>query len=284
MKEIVVVSGKGGTGKTTLTASLAGILDNIVLADCDVDAPDLAILLDPVLVKKEDFQGGVKASIDPDICTSCGLCREHCRFDAITEDYVVQPFSCEGCGVCEHVCPSGAVSLRQVVVGQVYQSDTARGPFVHARLYPGEEMSGKLAARVRKLSASAGEEQKADLVLTDGSPGAGCQVVSSVTGADEIIIVTEASLSGLHDLKRVHELLQIFKLPSKAVINKWNLAKDMSALIEEYCNTISLPLVLKIPYDDAVLQAVKQKKIPSQVEGNFFSSEEFRQFASSLTD
>ena len=256
MKEIVIISGKGGTGKTTITAAFAFLADNHVLVDCDVDAADLHILAHPEIRRNEEFQGGAKAVIDPDKCTQCGACREACRYDAISEEYRVNPISCEGCSVCFHVCPEGAVTMEDQICGAWFISDSRLGPMVHAELFPGEENSGKLVAVVRNQAKALAEKESKSLIIADGAPGVGCPVISSVTGADHVIVVTEPTLSGLHDMQRVVELVRGFNIPVSAIINKWDINPDMASDIEEHCKESGVPLLGRIPYDSDVIKAM----------------------------
>ncbi len=247
IKEIAVLSGKGGTGKTSLVGALAAIIPDKVLVDCDVDAPDLHLLLDPQKRKTERFLGGRKAVIRAESCTACGLCREVCNFQAISEDYRVDPFSCEGCGVCVHFCPVQAIDFPLVECGQWFVSDTRFGPLVHAQLGVAQENSGLLVSLVRQQARDLAEEQGRPLILIDGPPGIGCPVISSVTGTDAVLLVTEPTLSGLHDLNRVVELLRHFKIPGMVLINKFDLQPDVSRKIEDYARKNNLGLLGKTP-------------------------------------
>jgi MinD superfamily P-loop ATPase len=260
MKEVVIISGKGGTGKTTLTACFACLARDKVLADCDVDAADLHILAHPDTVHREEFKGGLKARIDPEKCTQCNACREHCRFGAISDDYAVNPFGCEGCGVCVHVCPSDAVALVEGVNGHWFISDTRFGPMVHAALFPGEENSGKLVALVRNQAKVLAKNQGKRLILVDGAPGVGCPVISSVTGANLVIIVTEPTLSGFHDMERAVQLVQGFRIPVSAIINKWDIHPELTERIEDYSRKAGVALLGRIPYDPAVIKALVKRK------------------------
>lgn len=260
MKELVVVSGKGGAGKTSVTAALAFLANDKALADCDVDAADLHILVHPDTKHEEDFRGGVKAVIDPDKCTLCGECRSACRFEAIGEDLVVNPFACEGCGVCYHVCPAEAVTLEEGLNGRWFISETRFGPMVHAALLPGEENSGKLVALVRNQAKVLAKDRGLDLILSDGAPGIGCPVISSVTGASHALVVTEPTLSGLHDMKRVVELVKGFGIPISAAINKYDLNKDLTQEVEQYCKSEDIPVYGKIPYDESVVKAMVRRR------------------------
>jgi MinD superfamily P-loop ATPase len=256
MKQIVVLSGKGGTGKTSLTASFAVLAKNGLFVDCDVDAPDLHLLLKPTIVKINDFYGSKLASIDRDKCIECGLCVEKCRFDAISSDFIVNPFLCEGCGVCGVVCPAHAISFSQRKAGEIYISNTKYGPMVHARLFPGEENSGKLVTMTRLLASVVAQEQKKDLILIDGAPGIGCPVISSITNVDYALIVTEPTESGIHDLQRVLKLAKHFSVKPLVCINKYDLNRTNTARIEKYCEENNIPVLGKIPFDPLVVEAI----------------------------
>ena len=248
MKEIVVISGKGGTGKTTVVLGFASLAKNAVLADCDVDAADMFLILHPETHHTESFSGGKLAEILQDPCTACGKCREVCEFDAISEDYVVEPLACEGCGACYYFCPHEAILFEPQYTGSVFHSNSRLGPFFHARLNPGQENSGKLVTRVRNDARAAAVEQGNDLILVDGSPGVGCPVVASVTGADYIVVVTEPTLSGFHDLERVFELMSHFKLSGGVVINKFDIHLKMSDNIDALAAKGGFDRLGRIPY------------------------------------
>ena len=258
MKQLTVTSGKGGTGKTSVVASLAALAENVVIADCDVDAADLHLVLSPVERRRESFAAGCTASIAPDICCGCGECVERCRFAAVKlQDgvAVVNPYLCEGCGVCDIVCPRGAVLLSEAEVGEWFISDTPAGPLVHARLRPGAENSGKLVSVVRREARAEAERTGSPLVLNDGSPGIGCPVIASLTGADLALAVTEPTLSARHDLERVFEVSRTLDTPMVVAINRWDLNTEVSHGVEEWCHKVGLPVVGLIPYDRAVTRA-----------------------------
>jgi len=248
MKEIVVISGKGGTGKTTVVLGFASLAKNAILADCDVDAADMFLILHPETHHTESFSGGKLAEILQEPCTACGKCREVCEFDAISEDYVVDPLACEGCGACYYFCPHEAILFEPQYTGSVFHSNSRLGPFFHARLNPGQENSGKLVTRVRNDARAAAVEQGNDLILVDGSPGVGCPVVASVTGADYIVVVTEPTLSGFHDLERVFELMSHFKLSGGVVINKFDIHLKMSDNIDALAAKGGFDRLGRIPY------------------------------------
>ncbi len=255
MKELVVLSGKGGTGKTSIVASFAALARNIVLADCDVDAADLHLVMDPKIITREEFRSGYEAIINKDLCTECSKCRELCRYNAISEDFVVDKISCEGCGVCEEFCPVGAIELRECVSGEWFVSETRYGPMVHAKLGIAEENSGKLVTMVRNKAREIAEQKDSLLILVDGSPGIGCPVISSLTGASLVLIVTEPTVSGLHDMERVLSLVDFFKIQSMVCVNKHDLNLKITEKIEAKCQQQEVRLVGKIPYDNVVTRA-----------------------------
>jgi len=256
MKQLAIVSGKGGTGKTTLTAAFAALADNAVLADCDVDAADLHLILVPEIGERHAFAGGLTATIDPAACVSCGQCRELCRFDAIDETYTVDAAACEGCGVCCDVCPAGAVTLTVEEAGEWYVSSTRFGPLVHAALHVAQENSGKLVAQVRQRAQEIATAEGRELIIIDGSPGIGCPVISSLTGVDAVLVCTEPTLSGRHDLERVLELTAHFDVPALVCVNKADLAPDMTEAIIAHCEEKGARFVGKIPYDETVVDAM----------------------------
>lgn len=267
MKEIVIVSGKGGTGKTSVAACMVALAERPVVADCDVDAADLHLVLNPTVKKTEDFSGGKMAKILPDKCNGCGKCFELCRFDAVIRDegkppgYEIDPIACEGCGVCSYFCPEEAILFKPAVNGQWFISDTRYGPMVHARLGIAEENSGKLVSLVRNQAKTIAEEENAPYIIVDGPPGIGCPVIASVTGADAVLIVTEPTMSGEHDLERVVELIKHFKIPAYLCINKFDINPGMSAAIEEKAVANGVKVVGRIHYDRAVTEA-QVKRLP----------------------
>ena len=270
VKELVVISGKGGTGKTSIVASFAALVEKVVLADCDVDAADLHLVLDPTVVKREKFSGGSRARIKSGHCTACGKCEEVCRFDAIYFDgpgngkvdktYRIDPIACEGCGVCAWFCDDDAIEFAPVVNGEWFISDTRHGPLVHAKLGVAEENSGKLVSLVRMQAKKIAEDRKLDIILIDGSPGIGCPVIASITGADLVLIVTEPTLSGLHDLGRVADVAKHFGIQGLVCINKWDLNPEIAAEIERQAGERGLAVAGRVRYDRAVTDAQIQKK------------------------
>lgn len=255
IRELVVISGKGGTGKTSVAASMAYLAKNKVIADCDVDAADMHLLLQPETMETHEFDGGVKACIRKDICSSCGQCLDYCRFDAISVDFIVDPISCEGCGVCAHFCPTAAIEMKPHVSGKWFVSDTRHGHLVHARLGIAEGNSGKLVTLIKKKAREIASEKKYGLVIVDGSPGTGCPVIATMSGAAVALIVTEPTVSGIHDLKRVHELARHFNVKTAVCVNKSDINPDNVDLIRSYCHSNAIPVVGLISYDIEVVKA-----------------------------
>ncbi len=256
MKELTVISGKGGTGKTSLVASFAALAENKVLADCDVDAADLHLILDPEVKHEDDFKGGRIAQIDPDRCTECGECLDRCQFNAIRPGFVVDKIDCEGCGVCVYFCPANAIDFPQSVCGKWYISETRFGPMVHAKLGIAEESSGLLVSLVRNQAKELAKGQGLDTIIVDGPPGIGCPVIASITGTNVVLVVTEPTLSGLHDLERIGGLTAHFKIPTLACINKFDLNEEVSDKIAAYCVKSKIELLGHIPYSQAVTHAM----------------------------
>lgn len=256
MKELVVISGKGGTGKTSLTAAFASISKNTVLCDADVDAADLHLLMAPNILKRSAFQGGAVAVIDPEKCSQCGLCSELCRFDAVRDDFHIDELDCEGCGVCVDFCPEEAIDFPVKTCGEWYISHTRFGPMVHARLGIAEENSGKLVTLVRQQAQKLAEDKNLDLIITDGPPGVGCPVIASIGGATAVLIVTEPTVSGLHDMNRVVQLANHFKIPGMVCINKWDLNPDQSMAVQRAAEKQRLPVFGKIPFDSVFTESM----------------------------
>ncbi|MGB9802535.1 ATP-binding protein [Desulfofundulus sp.] len=257
MREIVVLSGKGGTGKTTVSGSLAVLASDKVMADCDVDAANLHLLLEPAVYSSVPFYGLKKAAINKDKCLECNRCIHLCRYGAIGPGFVVDPGLCEGCTVCYHVCPCGAVEMVEHVAGHLFLSDTRYGPLVYARLGIAEDNSGKLVAAVRKEARRVAEKENRELIITDGPPGIGCPAISCLSGADLVLVVTEPTLSGRHDLERILELTKHFGCRAVVCINKWDLELENSRALESLCKRYAVPLVGRLPYDESVMEAVK---------------------------
>lgn len=255
MKEIVIISGKGGTGKTSIVGCFAALAPKKVLCDCDVDAADLHLLLNPHIQQEHAFRSGQTAWIEEEKCTRCGLCQDLCRFDAIA-DFAVNPAYCEGCGFCFHICPEAAIVMQENLSGHWFISDTRYGPLVHARLGIAEENSGKLVSLVRKEAWRIGEETGGEYVITDGPPGIGCPVISSLSGASAALIVTEPTLSGIHDLERVVGVCDHFKIPALVCINKYDINEENTDRIESSSAQMNVPVVGKIPYDNVITEAL----------------------------
>lgn len=262
MKQIVIISGKGGTGKTILSACFAALLENKVLADCDVDAANLHLLLHPEIKETHSFFGLDKAKIDPEKCTGCGECERVCRFDAISEiqgaTFFVDRISCEGCTVCSLICPAEAIQMEETKAGEWYLSQTAYGPFVHAKLGIGEENSGKLVTEVRKNVKEWAETNGMDKVILDGPPGTGCPVIASLSGVDLALVVTEPTPSGFHDMKRVIQVARHFGIKTACCINKYDLNVLNTSQIQDWCKKESIPLLGNIPYDESVTASLIQ--------------------------
>ena len=272
MKEIAVVSGKGGTGKTSITASFAVLAQNLIVADCDVDAPDLHMLLHPQIMETQEFKGSKIAVIDKSRCTDCGLCREHCRFDAINHRLQIDPFLCEGCGVCVAVCPQEAASLQDRISGHIFLSRIKYGHMSHASLIPGEANSGKLVALVRQNARKLAKQKEIDLILIDGPPGIGCPVIASVTGVDAGLIVTEPTVSGIHDLDRILQLFSHFKIPALVCINKFDINRKNTEKIVSFCEKKKAEVTGKIPFNPIVTEAmVASKTVIEHVPRNLVS-------------
>ena len=255
MKQIALISGKGGTGKTTIAAAFAALASGKVIADCDVDAPNLYLVVNPEIREKREFKGSKTAVIAEEKCTKCGLCEERCRFDAIY-DCEIDPFLCEGCGVCVISCPEDAICLEDRVSGYTYISDTNYGPMSHAQLKTAEEASGKLVTEVRRNSTELAKETQNNLILVDGPPGIGCPVIASLNGVDIALIVTEPSQSGLHDLKRILGVTEHFGVKPLVCINKHDLNREVTREIEAFCMAKSIVIVGKIPYDESITNAM----------------------------
>lgn len=257
MKEIVVLSGKGGTGKTSLTAVFASLMDRAVLVDCDVDAANLHLLLNPTIERSTDFVGGAKPRLDPSKCNGCGICADACRFDAIhvNAHAEVDLKHCEGCSVCARLCPAGALLMEPQVTGQWFRSRTRFGPMLHARLFPGQDNSGKLVSMLRQTARAVASEDPAAWALVDGPPGSGCPVISSLTGADYVVLVTEPTVSGFSDLKRAAAIADHFRVHTGVVVDKADINPDMANRIEGYAAGAGRDRLGRILYDAAFTQA-----------------------------
>lgn len=277
IKEILVISGKGGTGKTTITSSIIPYFDSLVIGDCDVDAPNLKILLNPSEKEKNGFLGMKKAKIDSEKCIHCNRCYEYCKFEAMDN---VQ--KCEGCGVCEYICPVGAIEMIENRVGDIMVGETEYGTMVHACLEPGEENSGKLVVEIRRKAKKIAQLDGKEYIILDGAPGVACNVISSLTGVKRVVIVTEPTLSGLHDLERVVNLVERFRVKPCFVINKFDISIEMTDKIETYLNNLGYKISMKIPFDKKIFKAIMENKIPSIAEKKFFEDLEIRKLIEEL--
>ncbi len=253
MKQLTVISGKGGTGKTTVTAAFASLAKDAVFVDCDCDAPDLQLILKPEILDEEEYIGSAVAIRKSD-CSKCGKCREVCRFDAIDEEMMIIGTKCEGCGACAFVCPEDAIEMDERRTGTVYRSQTRFGPMVHAELRMGEEASGKLVTQVRKKAQELADGR--DLIIIDGSPGIGCPVIASITGVDAVLVVSEPTVTGLYDMGRVLEVAKHFSIPASVCVNKYDINEEKTKETEEFCRARGVPVLGKLPYDDVATEAM----------------------------
>jgi MinD superfamily P-loop ATPase len=276
IKEIVVLSGKGGTGKTSIVGALAALVPEKVLCDADVDAADLHLLLSPQVLERHDFTAGHKAAIDQEQCLQCGECLNWCRFHAINDDFVINPLLCEGCGVCFHLCPAQAVQFPDNHCGEWYISNTRFGPMVHARLGIAEENSGKLVALVRQQARQLAEENHRPFILTDGPPGIGCPVISSLGNAQAVLLVSEPTVSGQHDLERVAALADHFRVPVLVLVNKADLYWEAAREIEQFCAARAYPFLGHLPFDPDFTRA--------QVEGKTIMEYDNKRLQALLTE
>ena len=278
MKELVVISGKGGTGKTSVTASLAALAASPVIADCDVDAADLHLVLQPQIRESHEFLSGHEAAIRPDDCSGCGICMDLCRFDAVRPDedvFIIDPIACEGCNVCVHFCPEQAIDFPQSLSGKWFISDTRLGPMVHAKLGVAAENSGKLVSLVRNEAKRVAGEENRKIVIVDGPPGIGCPVIAAITGASKVLVVTEPTVSGEHDLERVLHLARHFEIPASVCVNKWDINPEAAGRIEQKALALGARLAGRIRYDPDVTRAQIENK--AVVETDAPSAEDIRQ-------
>jgi MinD superfamily P-loop ATPase len=257
MKQILVISGKGGTGKTFFAGCLAVSLPNKVIVDCDVDAANLHLILHPKIEQSFEFIGGKIAFIDKDKCTTCEACKEVCQFSAITEDFQIDEFSCEGCTICSYVCPTSAIIIEDRISGNYFISNTDYGKMVHARLGIAQENSGKLVTKLREIAKEIAEMNGADFIIIDGPPGVGCPVMASMTGVDLVLAITEPTVSGFHDLKRVIDLAKHFKVEMKVIINKYDLNPQMSKHIAYELEKLNIKMIGMIPFSEEILASIK---------------------------
>ena len=277
IRELVVISGKGGTGKTSITASFAVLAQGeAILADCDVDAADLHLVLVPEIIQTTDFISGREAIIRNDVCTSCGLCEELCRFDSVTHKtdevgrviYTIEPTACEGCGVCVRFCPAKAIDFPDRLCGKWMVSDTRCGTMVHARLAAGGENSGKLVSLVRSEARKLAETRNHSMIITDGPPGIGCAVIASITGASEVLVVTEPTVAGEHDLERVLALAHHFEVPAWVCVNKWDINPEVTERIEKRAESMGARVAGRVRYDRAVTLAQIQSKAVVEIDAD----------------
>ena len=277
MKELVVISGKGGTGKTSLLAAFASLASKKALCDADVDAADLHLVTAPDIKERHSFTSGNRAVIDPERCTGCGVCVDLCQWQAISADFAVDPIACEGCGVCYHLCPQGAVDFPENTCGEWYLSDTRFGPMVHARLGIAEENSGKLVSLVRHEAGKLGKINGLELILTDGPPGIGCPVIAAIGGADAVLIVSEPTVSGIHDMQRVVGLADHFKVPAMISVNKHDLNPKITARMEAFARSAGLALAGNVPFDPLFTEAMVQGQTIFEQDGNSPAAEAVRE-------
>ncbi|MFC1909877.1 ATP-binding protein [Chloroflexota bacterium] len=275
MKELVVLSGKGGTGKTSVVGSFAAMAEDKVLVDCDVDAADLHLILTPKRVEDHEFWSGQTAWIDEPNCIQCSICQDLCRFNAI-KDYTVNPLFCEGCAFCSHVCPVEAITMKDNMAGHWYISETKYGTLVHARLGIAEENSGKLVSTVRRQAREYAEKHGLNYILSDGPPGIGCPVISSLSGADLALLVTEPTLSGINDLERVIGVCRYFEVPPVVCINKFDINEENANQIEDYCHEKGVQVATRIPFDKEVIGAVASG-VPVVIHSNGPASKSIRE-------
>ncbi len=267
MKIWTVLSGKGGAGKTTVTASFAQLMKNGIMADCDVDAADLSLILQGKEKSKETFFSGYHARIDPQSCTSCGRCSDLCRFGAISGHngtFCVDPATCEGCGVCYDHCPEKAITLEDHDSGICLQSETPFGPLVHARLHPGGDNSGKLVSRVKEIAGDIAQKRGLERILIDGPPGIGCPVLASLNQSEQILIVTEPTPSGLHDMERLAKVIKHFDIPGSLCVNKGDINPELTGAIRQSAENLNLRWLGEIPFDPAVPAALREGKTPRE--------------------
>lgn len=283
MNELVILSGKGGTGKTSITAAFASIVEDAILCDADVDAADLHLIASPDIRQESDFVGGYEASINPEKCTECGLCEEMCRFDAI-HDFKVDPFACEGCGVCYDFCPEQAIDFPQKTCGKWFISDTRFGTMVHARLGIAEENSGRLVTLVRQETRKIAQKKNIKRIITDGPPGIGCPVIAATGQADAILTVAEPTVSGIHDLERVCDLADHFKIPVMVCVNKYDLNPEQAEKIKDLAGKRGLPFVGQVPFDPVFTTSMIEGKTIFETDETSQASQAVKQILEKVLD
>ena len=277
MRELVILSGKGGTGKTSITAAFASLAQNMILCDADVDAADLHLILNPDFKKTMEFKGGHQAVTNKALCTQCGRCIEVCRFGAVRDTFEIDPIDCEGCGVCVDLCPEKAIDFPETVCGKWYISDTRFGPMVHARLGIAQENSGKLVSLIRGEAKKLAAKNNLDLILTDGPPGIGCPVIASIGQATAILIVAEPTVSGIHDMERVGQLSKHFNIPAMVCINKYDLNPEQTQKIEDLAQKANITVVGRVSFDQTFTEAMIQAKTIFEYNHHSQASREVRQ-------
>lgn len=261
--EIAVISGKGGTGKSSISAAFATLSGEVVLADCDVDAANLYLLFNPSHEEEEVYIGGQNAEIDYELCTNCQSCIDYCRFDAITlenDKVVISEVSCDGCFLCSRICPENAIEMIPNDKSRMYSGSFRNGKMIYGRLAPGEENSGKLVAMVRDKAKQVSKDNQLETIILDGPPGIGCAVIATITGVDKVVIVTEPSISGLHDMQRTLGVVKKFKIPAYVIINKFDLNPEMSRKIELWCNENGISQTWQLPFDKQIVESMVQGK------------------------
>ena len=282
----MILSGKGGTGKTSVTAAFAAMAENAVFADCDVDASNLHLLLSPDVYRSEDFSSGAKAAVDNNKCTGCGICRDLCRFSAIEfkrDRPVIDEFACEGCSLCAVACPPGAIAIENNRKNNIYFANCRFGPLIYGKLGIAEENSGRLVTKIRQYAKDIAKKIEAEYIITDGPPGIGCPVISSVTGVDLVVAVTEPTVSGWHDLERLINLVGQFHTSVKVIINKYDLNKEMASAIENKLKVKGIELLGKIPYDESIVYALLEGKTINEFEPMGLVANEMKKMWNTIT-
>lgn len=273
--EIAIISGKGGTGKSSISAAFATLNGDVVLADCDVDAANLYLLFNPTHEEEIVYIAGHKAVINYDLCTSCGICKSYCRFDAISvtgSKVFISEISCDGCFLCSRICPEKAITMVQNNKSRMYSGSFRNGKMVYGRLAPGEENSGKLVNMVREKARQVSRENNLDTIILDGPPGIGCPVISTITGVDKVVIVTEPTISGLHDMQRTIGIVQKFSLLASVIINKYDLNSSMSSQIEDWCMQNGILISGELPFDKQITEAMVQTKTITEFNPDIYIS------------